>query len=203
MSKKSSLMLKVSETKRIKANNYIIDIIIKALKGWEKIGDVTTHISYTDILNKTIRHYIIPSKHWCISEKADKLWKSITNENIEQYGYQQVIPCNKADGSQSAVFYKGNSGEGTRKSIPNERPIRYNEIFIIEHVIPVAEIIKQLKKMPHWTRSNVREILDSMYICRMLKEEDRKITRKSKRGSCFDYILTNIYEPAGIIIKKK
>lgn len=191
-------ILSLDECKR--ANYYLIDSIIGILKGWNEYGENPVNFKY--LLAQTIRQYQIPQKHWHLSENASNLWHSITKEEITQYHYRQVVHCTKANGTQQATFYEGAKSVGTIKFISSIDKFPFNNVFIAEHVIPVKEIMSQIIALKNPTNDNVRRLLDSMHICRMLKEEDRRIQNKSDRGTDFEIIVNTIYKDAGITLIK-
>ena len=193
------LLQSISQSNRIKANDYLIEIIINALNGQKKFGNNPSSFGY--LMAQTIRQYIIPNKNWHLSNAAYNLWNSITNEDIKRYHYRQVIHCSLANGSQNAIFYSGASGSGVKKAILNNDRIVYNSVFISEHVIPINEIITQIMQLSIVNKQSIRNILDTMHVCRMLKEEDRRIINKSKRGKNFSHIVSTIYNSAGITLK--
>ena len=185
----------VPKRERIKINNYLIKLIIIAINGLKANG--TNPANYEYLLNQIIREYIIPDNHWWISEAADKLWHSITNKNISQYRYRQKILCDKADGTQCVKKYTGNGNSFTTELVQNNSRHVFNSIFIAEHVIRVDEIIKQLVEISPLDCKTTRAILDKMHICRMLKEEERKLP-EGDRGLNFDDIVKTTYYDVNI-----
>ena len=66
--------------------------------------------------------------------------------------------------------------------------IQYNDVFHDEHIIPLEMIINELKEIKkpdinEDTYNQVRKILDKIYICKMLKSEDRDLLDSRKRKS--------------------
>ena len=64
-------------------------------------------------------------------------------------------------------------------------------------MVDVSTIKKEIEKLNPITPEGVKIILDQMRIARILKEEDKRISTKSGRGTDMKYIM-KLYENADI-----
>jgi len=70
-------------------NNEVLDIIISLVKGVKNDGHIDSDgrvlwgCNY--LLNQVLRQYDIPKDHYYVSERAAKLWESITSGKIMDY----------------------------------------------------------------------------------------------------------------------
>ena len=172
-------------------NKPLVDIIVNALKG-EKLG-INNLIPYNYLLNQAIRQYIIPEENWHLSKAAKELWDSITSDDIRKYNYKQPITCDRAEQTCAKKFV-GNNTTGSDIKIKKGDRIPFNKLFSAEHMTPVADIIKELKALDDITPENVKAILDKIHICRVTKEEDRKINPKYGRGIDIESIKNDAYK---------
>lgn len=176
---------------RDELNAPLIIIIINALNG-EKL-QMNNLIPYTYLLNQAIRQYIIPEENWHLSKAAKELWDSITSEDIRKYNYKQPITCDRAEQTPAKKFV-GNNSTGSDVKIKRGDRIPFNKLFSAEHMTPVADIIKELKALDDITPENVKAILDKIHICRVTKEEDRKINPKYGRDIDIEKIKNDAYK---------
>jgi len=60
--------------------------------------------------------------------------------------------------------------------------------------------VDALLKLDNPSELSVYEVLSKIYICKMLKREDRRIKEKSHRGDDLDYlrIINTVYKEANI-----
>ena len=95
-------------------------------------------------------------------------------------------------------MYTGNKIESTAEKLVKGINFPFNNVFHDEHVIPIRMIISQLLALDSFTYENVELILSQMYICKILKTEDRQIKQKSIRPSCLIDAINSCYIPVGI-----
>ena len=190
-------------------NNVVLDIIIefvKAVKGAKKeIVSVVNGKEYKIkaagyLLGQIIRQYNIPEDHYYISVAAENKWKELSNENIWDFVYRDSITCT-SEVPVSVKKYKNNEKDPTKDVIKNGENFIFRDIFHDEHIIPIRVIIENLLKLDTLTYENVEKILNQIYICRILKSEDRNIKPKSNRPFDFEIVKKQIYEPQNIILK--
>ena len=188
--------------------NKVLDLIIEfvnALKSDEKIscfdseGKVYTihHCRY--LLGQIIRCYQIPSANYHVSEEAIKLWESITTADINDHSYDETIVCDKADGVQ-VNKYKGNARVGTKVVIQKNEKLRFNDVFHAEHMVSIKTIVTMLLTQDDLTYERVSGILDHIHVCRITKDEDKRIKQKSNRPFDYEDVIGTVYTPAGIKI---
>lgn len=146
------------------------------------------------LLNQIIRELCLPNDHYLISEQAKELWDKLSSDDINKYFVGRYIVCDKADDTEVSL-YKGNSNIPYKViKVQKNQKIPYNSVFHNEHIVTVNDIINELLKLDNPTRKNVSEVLNKIYICRMLKEENSDIKIHKHRSSLdFREILNNEY----------
>ncbi len=192
-------------------HNKVLDIIINLLIGvksnkclvdefenGEKFG--IGGCSY--ILNQTLRQYHLPEDHYFISEKADELWMRISEENILKYSGRKRVK-KTIEGDVYIDLYKGSEKNPHQQNflIKHGDCFVFNDVFTDEHIVPISDIIKELLTLPNCDYDSVKKVLDKMYICKILKQEDRRIVRKSGRPTNYKEIINTDYLKADIKIK--
>lgn len=193
--------------------NNVIDIIIEFIKAiknnkWVEYIDENERKFSIDnpkyILGQILRHYYLPWSHYYVSQKAKDLWESITTQNWRNCWYKNLVKCDKANDKQ-IVKYKGASNEPyfTGPIKVGER-FCYRDVFHDEHMVTISDIIKDLLKLDYDKIDvrNVTNILDKMYVCRMLKSEDRLLWPKRHRSINVEEVIEGPYKKAEIIIIK-
>jgi len=201
-------------------NSLIVDIIISCLKGssiQQPSGMVKTQFSY--LLSQALRQYRVPSSNWHLSQGASALWSTITTARIEPYSYKEVFTADKLCQSLSINTYKGASRKEPSSLVilPNNN-YAFNQIFIVEHIVPCSDLISALRVLYEQYKNNsqlkqiIIEFLDEkLHLVRLLRTEDRAISRSSNRIStsdllikpamdCLNHIYNKYYLPAGIKI---
>ena len=198
--------------------NEVFDLIITLLKPMKNEKDIecveggNIYRIYSDdnyLLNQTLRRYYQGEDKILISEKAKNLWNQLFDENqivekkkgkekvqkiIRNFSYNDKITVDKKPNVKIDRF-SGNKKtlEKDGLEIEENQKIQYNDIFHDEHIIPLEMIINELKEIENpeineETYKKLKEILDKIYICKMLKSEDRDLMDSRKRNS------TNVVE---------
>jgi len=150
------------------------------------------------LLNQIIRQYNVPAERYLLSEKAKAKWDEITDEDITKYYYREKVICKH--NNIEVIEFKGSSKIGVKRPLNENDSFIYRDVFHNEHVVPVEGIIKELLNEDNLTYERIDAILKKLYICRMLKEEDRNITEKYHRPNNPKTVIDNIYKKAGINI---
>ncbi len=78
----------------------------------------------------------------------------------------------------------------------------YREVFHDEHIVTINDIIDELLSLKDVTKENVISILDKIYICRMLKSEDRSLYPKRHRSTAVNEVLDGPYKEHNITVIK-
>lgn len=202
---------------RIQLNSFIIDMVITCLKACsvnQTRSNIKVEANY--LLSQILRQYIIPQSNWHVSKAAEAAWSTITSSPIGSYTYKQPFIADKLCSSISIPTYKGASRkEQSILTINPGQTVQFNQLFVCEHITPIADVIKALKSLnlqnnPN-LRSQVTDILEKICICRILRTEDRSISRSSHRVSpqllingsasaIFTALYNKYYVPAGITI---
>jgi hypothetical protein len=101
------------------------------------------------------------------------------------------------EGNQKTIVnkYSGASKNALVESIGKD--FIFRDVFHDEHIIPIAVIIEELLKLKdsEITPEKVAKIIDKICICRITKEEDRKITPRYKRSSDLSEAYETAYKP--------
>ena len=82
----------------------------------------------------------------------------------------------------------------------------FRHAFHIEHIIPIKRFVARLVKVDLWqdvekVYRDIEDILDGIYVCFMLKEEDRDIPR-TRRPDTLEEILEKTYRANGMEIAR-
>ena len=179
--------------------NIAIDIIMSFLKNWNSYEENGKTYEYlgtpTDkydaecidlwapryLLNQIIRQIPVTKRY--VSDEAQNLWKQLTYDDIWKYNYQDKVTVTK---NKDAVVKKYNGASKNPVNKDGEavgNDFIFRDVFHDEHIIPIAVIIDNLLKLKESeiTPEKIKEIIDEICICRITKEEDRKITVRSER----------------------
>lgn len=186
--------------------NRVLDIMINLLEGIknqnqlidEYCGEELALNSCLYLLNQTIRQYQISQSHFFVSKKAQKLWDKISTESIFDYSYRDTVTKNI---EEEVTIEKYRGGEGTPylvTTISYGDKFIYKDVFTDEHIVTVSDIIDALLELPKYDYNSIKNILDKIYICKMLKSEDRAIENKNKRSLDYREVIGTDYIRAGI-----
>lgn len=180
-------------------NDYIIDAILALLAGYKDLSS-GNQPSFKYLLGQTIRAYIIPANQIHVSVGASQRWKELTSASIFDFTYDEVVTCNVLQTSVTYNFYKGSQKNGTPTQInPGDR-FRFNNMFHVDHVIPVSLILNELIGLTAPYAQQVKNTLDKMHLCYILKDEDRKLGRIKGRTTDFQQTIKKIYNPQNVYI---
>ena len=186
-------------------NKYIIASIVVLLKGYQRLKASSNsnkmHISSLKyVLGQTVRAYKVPKKQIFISQAAEKRWNELTNFDINNFDYKQSFKCDRLKQSITCKMYKGSQKNGKNVQINPNAKVCFNDMFHVDHIVPVKLIMDELLKLTQINSQNVSNILQKMYLCRMLKEEDRLLGRTAGRTLCYNNNINNIYKKRGICV---
>ena len=190
--------------------NRVLDIIINLLIGIKNdnklIGKscndeeiLLNGCSY--LLNQTIRQYQFPESHYFVSEKAQELWNKISSDDIFNYVYRDTVT---KDIEGVVVVDKFRGGEGApyaKESIVKGDKFIYKDVFSDEHIVTVSDVIKELLDLSNFDYESVEKILNKIYICKMLKSEDRSIKNKKSRSTDYKEVILNDYYDVDIRVR--
>ncbi len=170
-------------------NNVVLDIIITFIKACQKKNDVIEPNEQSSfriwkcryLLGQILRNYQINDRY-LITVAAKQTWEKITSKPIDHYHYREIVECD-IDSDVILDRYIGNSSKKNGEIHTKEHPrFVYRDVFHEEHIIPLNMIIDELCELSEVTYETVIPILNKICICRMLKNEDRKIIEKKKRN---------------------
>ena len=191
--------------------NNVLDIIINFIKGIKTNNQICSNFAQSEVLeinncgyllSQILRHYQIPASQYFVSEKAFELWSKISTDSIFNYTYRDKVKKN-VNGSILVDKYKGGEKFPHKKDceIKCGETLIFNDIFIDEHVVPINIIIKNLLELQNLDYVSVKNVLDKISICKLLKEEDRRIVNKSNRSIDYKEVFNTDYLEAGIKVK--
>ena len=186
-------------------NKCIIASIVVLLKGYQRLKASSNsnkmHISSLKyVLGQTVRAYKVPKEQIFISKAAEIRWNDLTSSNINNFDYKQSFICDRLKQSITCKMYKGSQKNGQNVQIyPNDK-VCFNDMFHVDHIVPVKLIMDELLKLTQINSQNVAKILKDMYLCRILKEEDRLLGRTSGRTLCYKKNIINIYNANNIFV---
>lgn len=175
--------------------------LVKAHKTNNTLSSGTTSIRGSHyLLGQIIRQYAIPEENHYISKEAKKLWSELSDDNIWNYVYTNKFEL-KADHELSHFVGAEKTPRPSVKHKKGEK-IEFRSIFHDEHIISIEVITKRLYGLSdaELNYENVKKILDSIVVCRILKEEDKKLERK--RYPTFKENYDKVYKTEGVLLEK-
>lgn len=190
------------------STNAVLDVLITLIKGAkaESSGLQCDHNGQHYILwgcdrllNQALRLYQIPDDHYLISEKAKDLWAKITTKPIKDFNYQRPVTY-EFNEPLMVDCYTGNGNAFVTKNLLDEHPFPYRDVFHDDHVVPLKIIIEELVALDNPTYENVLPILNKIFICRMLKREDRDLKNKTARANNYLDVVHQLYQKRGMVI---
>ena len=127
------------------------------------------------------------------------MWSKIRTDSILKYTYRDKIIKN-VPGVVFIDKYKGSERHAYEKGcLLDERDsFIYNDVFTDEHVVTVSNIMEELLKLTKIDDESIKSVLDKIYICKMLKEEDRCIKNKNRRSLDYREVISEDYFDVGI-----
>ena len=152
------------------------------------------------LLGQIVRQYSIPAENRYISSAAKALWEKLSDENIWEYVYVDKFVCKRDCVLPRFVGAEKEAREKTKAYKKGDK-IEFKSVFHDEHIISVQVILQQLYalKGKDLNYENVRKILDSIVICRILKEEDKRLSHK--RYATFEENYEEIYKPNQVFLE--
>lgn len=184
-------------------NEYIIKSIACLAEAYKALeGNRKDQNSIHYLIGQTIRQYKVPDNHIHVSEGALNLWNELTSARIENFEHRETIQCDKLVSNKKVDKCTGNSSKTTEAELhPNEK-FCFRDIFHSDHVIPVSLIHNELIKLDSITEDNIKNILDKMHICKLLKTEDRSLSKTRGRTLDFEETIKNVYNKVNIKLVK-
>lgn len=187
--------------------NRILDIVVNLLIGIKSNNKLVDQSSIDGelklngcsyLLNQTIRQYQFPQSHYYVSEKAKKLWDTISSDSIFNYTYRDTVT---KDVEGEVVIEKFRGGEGkpyATSKIKRGDSFIFKDVFTDEHIVTVSNIIDELLSLPEYSYESIENVLNKIYICKMLKSEDRSIQSKKNRSTDYREVVVFEYDEVGI-----
>lgn len=200
-----------------KLNSY--DILIGLIVGCQSNEDFIvgpkSHpckmIGSRYLLGQSVRQFIVPEHHKCVSEAAQLKWEALKVEypifnywpnNPVYYRNTEPIKIKKFNGAHGNPYVEEEVFLGDNKG-----RFQFKSVFHIEHIITINSIVDDLIKIDLNQDSStiydeISQILDKVYVCYMLKEEDRSLNKygKIKRPNKLEDVINGPYREAGIEI---
>lgn len=182
-------------------NDAIIDSVQCLLTGCFQPGLREKDLgSLRYLLGQSIRQYDISPNNCHITQAAKERWDEISNDNIKKYQYRDVVVCNNLQVPTPFKLFIGANGRGNPTTLRSGSTFVFRQMFHEDHVIPVSLILNEMITKRIVDRQEIKNLLDMMHLCILLKEEDRIIGRT--KGRTIDYWanVKNVYNPNGILI---
>lgn len=189
-------------------NRIILQTIYDLLAGYKQMnakGCKKDIDSLRYLLGQSIRQYDVPEENYHISQAAKERWDELSNDCIRNYWYRKQVKCNNLKLAKSYNLYIGSTNAGIPTILNPGETFMFRQMFHEEHTIPVSLILNELTGNPKIsTKKDIEELLDSMHISILLKDEDRAINAKfgttKKRSLIFSDNVKNIYNKCGITL---
>jgi hypothetical protein len=190
------------------STNTVLDILVSLIKGakshWSGLqcdyeGQHYTLWGCEYLLNQALRLYQIPDDHYLISEKAKDLWANISTKPIKDFNYQKPVTY-EFDRPLKVDRYTGNGNGFTSRDLKKNDTFSYREVFHDDHIVPLKIIIGELMALDNPTYENILLILNKIYICRMVKGEDRALKNKTARANNYLDVIHQLYQQKGMVI---
>ena len=171
-----------------------LDMIISLIQAHETCLRAAHYL-----LGQIVRQYSIPAENRYISSAAKALWEKLSDENIWEYVYVDKFVCKRDCVLPRFVGAEKKARE--TKAYKKGDKIEFKSVFHDEHIISVQVILQQLYalKGKDLNYENVRKILDSIVICRILKEEDKRLPHK--RYATFEENYEEIYKKNQVFLE--
>ncbi len=182
------------------------DPYIESPKGFNaKLGS-----SYY-LLNQSIRQLWDRPGHMFVTKKALEFWNKFKiGEPIFKYYYQKPVFYKNVEPENIKLYkgaYKKPYWEGYIQYTGKKECFRFRQAFHREHIVPVNIIIEQLLKLNFEKEKaevykEIDAILNKIYICYMLKEENVRLDEvaKNNRSDNYRQVLDDDYAKAQIEI---
>lgn len=180
-------------------NRALIDSIKRLLDAFHELSDLsnqdkTVLSGLRYLLGQSVRQYVIPSENHHVSKAALDQWKCLSKDKIENYRYRDMVKCDNLNKPKCFRLFKGANNKGAyRKLSPNESFI-FRDMYHEDHVIPVSLILNELISAEKINIEMIKNTLDKMHMCVILKIEDRKIGRTRERTLDFEKNKKDVYE---------
>jgi len=190
------------------STNTVLDILISLIKGaqsqWSGLqcdydGKHYTLWGCSYLLDQALRLYQIPDDHYLISKEAKELWLKITTKPIKNFNYQKPVTYEFVE-PLVVNCYTGNGNNSTPKTLQQGDTFPYRDVFHDDHVVPLKIIIEELVALKDPTYETVLPILNKIYICRMIKHEDRDLKNKTARANNYLDVIHQLYQQRNMVI---
>ncbi len=179
-------------------NSAIINSIQVLLNALKTLND-KSGLRY--LLGQTIRQYGIPQENHHVSVAAINLWNELSQKPICDYHYQDRVNCDNLKNEKMVNTCKGSSRQITQITLKPNGHFVFRDLFHEDHVIPVSLIMEKLLNLSDINEVSIKNCLNKMHICVLLKEEDRKIGRTRGRSLDYGQVIRDVYNKAGIQVK--
>lgn len=184
-------------------NDYLIDAIVCLVNGCQAMKNAGNGRQFNDlkyVLGQSVRQYEVNPSQIHITKAAQGKWTHLTTACIDSFWYSEVVTCDRLQKRTTFELFKGSSKSGYQKSLHLNSRFRFNDMFHVDHIVPVKLIIEELLALTNVNAQTVKDILDKMHLCRMLKKEDRKLGRTAGRSLCWQDVVKDVYNANGIIL---
>ena len=189
-------------------NEIIIESILCLLSKFNEVKEAGSKKDIDGLrylIGQSIRQYDVPEENYHISQAAKDRWEELSNDCIRNYWYRKQVKCNNLKFAKNYKLYTGSTSAGIPTLLNPGESFAFRQMFHEEHTIPVSLVMNELTNNPKIsTKKDIEELLDSMHISILLKDEDRAINAKfgttNKRSLIFSDNVKKIYNNCGITL---
>ena len=160
------------------------------------------------LLGQVLRQIELPKERILVSNSTLELWNKLGLDINDIYNceWKKKIISN----NDNVIVYEYNGASKTPKDIKGRTLMKgdyfeYRAVFHDEHIIPINVIINGLKELAikkELTDDKIKELIDKIYICKLTKEEDRKISKKCNRPLELLECYQEVYKNCSITIQE-
>lgn len=163
-----------------------IKFLIEIKKEDDKRIDFTIGSTYSDyLLGQYIRNMWAPKESYFVSVKAlekwielgqdpSKIWNVFYRDKITNES-DIPVPINRYKGAEKKPW----NDESNNKLSPS-KSFLYREVFHDDHITTIKSIKEKLYNLEAADYNNIINVLKTIRVAKLLKEEDRKIPRHKK-----------------------
>lgn len=154
------------------------------------------------LLGQILRQYELEQNQYYYSTSAKLLWEKLSTQDMWNYSYRQYVHCENDEPVLISEYTGNGNVPREKRKVQRGDGFIFRDVFHDEHMIPISLIIDELVSLPNTNEDSVKAILGNIYICRILKSEDRTLPIKYKRPFDLQEVIS-MYNVAGIEINRR
>lgn len=130
------------------------------------------------LLGQILRQYELEQNQYYYSTSAKLLWEKLSTQDMWNYSYRQYVHCENDEPVLISEYTGNGNVPREKRKVQRGDGFIFRDVFHDEHMIPISLIIDELVSLPNTNEDSVKAILGNIYICRILKSEDRTLPIK-------------------------